>query len=61
MVKIMSVMDVIFGEDIVLDEAAFTTAISDFAALGDQLQQLKNDIEDMLNILKSGFDTPAGR
>ena len=51
----MSIADVVFGEDIVLDEAAFNTAISDFAALGEQLQQLRIDIEDMLNILKAGF------
>ena len=51
----------VFGEDIVLDEAAFHTAISDFADLSVQLQQLRTDIEDMLNILKTGFDTPAGR
>ena len=56
----MSIMDVVFGEDIVLDETAFNTAISDFAALGNQLQQLRADIEEMLNILKTGFDTPAG-
>lgn len=56
----MGIMDVVFGEDIVLDEAAFTTAIADFAALSDQLEKLRTDIEDMLNILKAGFDTPAG-
>lgn len=57
----MGVMDVVFGEDIVLDEAAFDTAIRDFDALGIQLKKLKTDIEDMLNELKQGFDTPAGR
>lgn len=56
----MSVLDVVFGEDIVLDEAAFNTAISDFAALGTQLQQLRTDIEDMLKDLAAGFNTPAG-
>lgn len=56
----MGIVDVVFGEDIVLDEEAFTTAISDFAALGERLQKLRTDIEDMLNILKAGFDTPAG-
>ena len=56
----MSIVDVVFGEDIVLDEAAFNTAIADFAALGQQLQQLREEIEEMLNILKAGFDTPAG-
>lgn len=49
-----------FREDIILDEEAFDVAISDFAALGTQLQQLRSDIEDMLNILKAGFNTPAG-
>lgn len=57
----MSVMDVVFGEDIVLDEAAFDKAVADFAALSDQLQTLRNEIEEMLTALKAGFDTPAGR
>lgn len=57
----MGVMDVVFGEDIILDESAFDTAIQDFDALGMQLKKLKTDIEDMLNDLKKGFDTPAGR
>lgn len=50
----------VFGEDIILDEEAFDAAISDFAALGERLQQLRGNIEDMLNILKAGFNTPAG-
>lgn len=50
----------VFEEDIILDEEAFDTAISDFVALGVQLQQLRSDIEDMLSVLKAGFDTPAG-
>lgn len=57
----MNAVDVVFGKDIVLDEAAFQTAIEEFAALSDQLQQLRNEVEDMLNALKAGFDTPAGR
>lgn len=56
----MGIVDVVFGEDIVLDEAAFNTAISDFAALGEQLQRLRTELEDMMNILKEGFNTPAG-
>lgn len=50
----------VFGEDIVLDEAAFEQAITDFNTLADQLQQLRTDIEEMLNVLKAGFNTPAG-
>ena len=50
-----------FDTDIVLDEAAFNTAISDFADLSVKLQKLRSDIEAMLELLESGFDTPAGR
>ncbi len=50
----------IFNEDIVLDEEAFNKAAADFTALGGQLQKLRSDIEDMLNVLKTGFNTPAG-
>lgn len=48
------------SEDIVLDEEAFSEAVSEFEALGKQLSDLRADIEDMLNILKEGFNTPAG-
>ena len=57
----MNVVDTLFNDDIVLDEEAFTKAVTDFSALSKQLQNLRNDIEEMLNILKAGFDTPAGR
>ena len=57
----MNVVDVIFRDDIVLDEEAFNTAMTEFADLSQKLQSLRNDIEEMLNTLKSGFDTPAGR
>lgn len=50
----------IFDDDIVLDEEAFDKAISDFSLLGDKLKKLRHDIEDMVNTLKYGFDTPAG-
>ena len=56
----MSAGDILFGEDIVLDEEAFNTAISEFAELSNKLQKLRSEIEDMLNALKAGFDTPAG-
>ena len=57
----MSVLDTVFSEDIVLDEAAFEQAVKEFAELGGQLKQLRSDIENMLTELKAGFDTPAGR
>ena len=56
----MGVFDSGFGEDIVLDEAAFDTARADFATLNVRLQHLRTEIEEMLAALKAGFDTPAG-
>lgn len=50
----------VFSEDIVLDEAAFDAASADFAALNVRLQNLRTELEEMLNTLKTGFDTPAG-
>lgn len=55
-----AVTDIVFGEDIVLDEEAFQRASDDFLALGTQLQELRGKIEEMLETLKSGFNTPAG-
>ena len=52
--------DIVFGKDIVLDEDAFQRASDDFLALGTQLEQLRTKIEEMLNTLKTGFNTPAG-
>lgn len=47
--------------DIILDEGAFDKAISDFTDLALELQRLREDTEGLLETLKSGFDTPAGR
>lgn len=49
------------SSDIVLDEAAFEKASSEFETLADELQRLRNDIGELIDSLKSGFDTPAGR
>ena len=46
--------------DIVLDEEAFNKAVSDFSDLAGRLQKLRESVEEMLNIVKTGFDTPAG-
>ena len=61
MKTIMNMLETFFSEDIILDEEAFDQAIKDFAELGEQLQQLRVDIESMLATLKAGFETPAGR
>lgn len=57
----MGALSALFNEDIVLDEEAFQRAAEEFAALSEQLQQLDNEIEEMLQTLQKGFDTPAGR
>ena len=57
----MGTLDVVFGEDIILDEEAFDEAILEFAELKRKLQVLRTQIQEMLDILKAGFDTPAGR
>ena len=50
-----------FGMDIVIDEEAFQTAVNDMKNLEQKLQNLRNETEDMINTLKKGWDTPAGR
>lgn len=51
----------LFGTDIVIDEEAFQTAVNDMKSLEQKLQNLRNETEDMINTLKTGWDTPAGR
>lgn len=48
------------GNDIVLDEEAFEAAANGFEAISDKMKQLRQEVENMINTLKSGFDTPAG-
>ena len=50
-----------FEKDIVLDEEAFAAAIKDYDALKTRLEKLRGDIEKMLELLQTGFNTPAGR
>lgn len=57
----MSLISDILKEDIVLDEEAFNRAAADLTALSRRLQNLDAEIEDMLQTLQKGFDTPAGR
>ncbi|MCR5121424.1 MAG: DUF2974 domain-containing protein [Ruminococcus sp.] len=52
--------DDLLGYDIILDEEAFAKAASDFEDLADQIKQLRKDIEEQLEMLQHGFDTPAG-
>ena len=50
-----------FEKDILLDEDAFDTAVTEFAALSTRLQKLRGRLEEMVSILQTGFNTPAGR
>lgn len=55
----MSFFDAMNG--VVLDDEAFNTASTAFNELAASLQSLRNDVEEMLEALRTGFDTPAGR
>lgn len=56
-----SVIGLLFASDIIIDEEAFRHAVSDFDSLIQSIDGLKNQITDMLNTLRTGMDTPAGR
>ena len=49
------------SKDIILDDAAFEKASKDLSELSVELDDLRKSIEDKLGVLKTGFDTPAGR
>lgn len=46
--------------DILLDENAFNTAAGKMTTLSNDIKKLKEDINNLLTELKTGFDTPAG-
>lgn len=50
-----------FNEDIILDEEAFDKAVKDFNGLTTRLGDLSDRIDDMLELIATGLDTPAGR
>lgn len=56
-----SLTGLLFASDIVIDDEAFRTAVSDFEELIQKIDLLKDQITDMLNTLHTGMDTPAGR
>ncbi len=49
------------SQDILLDDAAFTTASSEMAALKTRTETLKTNLEQMYKELTTALDTPAGR
>ena len=46
---------------IIIDEEELNRAANSFRELTQEVNALHKDIESMLNDLKTGFDTPAGR
>lgn len=48
-------------KDMYLDETAFQTAADDYAQLIEDMQNLRQKISGLLDGLREGFDTPAGR
>jgi uncharacterized protein YdcH (DUF465 family) len=49
------------SDNILLDQEEFNKASNDLAQLSGDLAVLRGKVELMLDTLKSGFDTPAGR
>lgn len=56
----MHLMDMVHP-DIVLDDEAFSKAVSGFSEISSELNKLRNDIGEMLEDLVKGFETPAGK
>ncbi len=47
--------------DLIIDEEAFDKAINELQELVSDIFVLGNEVEDMLDTLQEGFNTPAGR
>ncbi len=48
-------------KDIYLDEDAFQTAINDYTKLIEDMKDFRQRISRLLDRLREGFDTPAGK
>lgn len=46
---------------ILIDEEALKSASDELSGISQEMQQLKKDLLSLLDDLKTGFDTPAGR
>ena len=56
----MSSIDEILGQEVVLDEEAFTKAARNMTELAGKMDGLRNRISGLLAELQKGFQTPAG-
>lgn len=54
-------MAVVFNKDILLDNEAFIVAAGRLDELSKNMQELRKEISNLLEELKVGFDTPAGK
>lgn len=57
----MSLINADFTKDIVLDDEAFNNAVTRMEKLATRISDLQTDINNHLDQLRSGFDTPAGK
>lgn len=49
------------SKKILLDDVKLTEAAKEMTDIASDLTKLKNQIQELLNNMKSGYDTPAGR
>lgn len=50
-----------FSRDVIIDDDAFKNAVNEFSQLSGKLENLTNLINNILDELEDGFNTPAGR
>ncbi len=50
----------VFKQNVVIEEEAFSQAAAEFEELAAKIDSLLNEINEMMDDLKTGFDTPAG-
>ena len=61
MITVALMITQILGQDMVIDEEAFIKASEKLTDLGTKVTALNADVEEMLQLLKCGLNTPAGR
>lgn len=57
----MSSLDLLFSQDVLLDQDHFQKASAELTALSGEMDTLRQDIDGLLKELEMGFATPAGR
>ena len=57
----MSTPNTVFTEDLVLDDDEFELASRRMNDLSQKIRGLRKDLDEMLDLLEDGFNTPAGK